>query len=639
MPSGFSTRSWMRLSNGWPVAFSISRPSRQKLVLLYWNAVPGSDCSTWPSALSAACCQVSTPWPKKIPCAAPKPDMCDSNCRTVIGGDPGVGERSVEAELAGERLVEFDRALVDQLHDRHSRQHLRDAREPEPVVVVAAFDSKRVLHAERRRVQHLSVAQHRSTHRDVADIDGRSGDHRVERGPLNAPCDCGTVVVVDGGVVVDVVVVDSVVVVSAMVVVVDVGGVVVGGTVVGGHGGCGLFGCRDRLGGGFTGRTGSRHERDHGNADANATDHPDAPRHRTILAGSDLRIGGTPRTVGNVPWPVRSALMAERPTITIPDSEPPADLVIEDETIGDGDEAVVGKRVSVHYAGVAWSNGQEFDASWNRGDLFDFRLGAREVIEGWDKGVAGMRVGGRRRLTIPPHLGYGSRGAGGVDQGRRDPRLRRRPRQRPLARSGAVAALAGGESGRALTRFSRANRCQTEFGLVGHRFVEASVPTGRSCCDGPSAGIAGGARRSRWPERPPHRGPAPWATSAVGQAHAHRLLARHAAAGQDHVERVAVPDEAGESHGAAVDQRHAPSPAVDAEHRVGRQPRAGRTTAPAPDHRRPRSPRPRRSPACRAACASGPRGPSSDMSISTRFPLPDPICFRSAPAQNVPPRP
>jgi peptidylprolyl isomerase len=109
--------------------------------------------------------------------------------------------------------------------------------------------------------------------------------------------------------------------------------------------------------------------------------------------------------------------MAERPTISIPDSEPPSDLVIEDETVGDGDEAVTGKRVYVHYAGVAWSSGEEFDASWNRGDVFDFRLGAREVIEGWDKGVEGMRVGGRRRLTIPPHLGYGSRGAGGVIKG------------------------------------------------------------------------------------------------------------------------------------------------------------------------------------------------------------------------------
>jgi len=109
--------------------------------------------------------------------------------------------------------------------------------------------------------------------------------------------------------------------------------------------------------------------------------------------------------------------MADRPVITIPEGAPPAELLSEDEIVGDGDEATIGKRVVVHYAGVAWSNGREFDASWNRGDTFDFRLGAREVIEGWDQGVKGMKVGGRRRLTIPPHLGYGDRGAGGVIKG------------------------------------------------------------------------------------------------------------------------------------------------------------------------------------------------------------------------------
>ena len=109
--------------------------------------------------------------------------------------------------------------------------------------------------------------------------------------------------------------------------------------------------------------------------------------------------------------------MSEKPVITIPEGEPPADLLIEDEVVGDGDEATIGKRVIVHYAGVAWSNGREFDASWNRGETFDFRLGAREVIEGWDRGVKGMKVGGRRRLTIPANLGYGSRGAGGVIKG------------------------------------------------------------------------------------------------------------------------------------------------------------------------------------------------------------------------------
>jgi peptidylprolyl isomerase len=106
-----------------------------------------------------------------------------------------------------------------------------------------------------------------------------------------------------------------------------------------------------------------------------------------------------------------------KPTVTIPTEAPPAELVKTDITVGSGDEAVKGKNVSVHYVGVAWSNGQEFDASWNRGDAFEFRLGTGQVIQGWDDGVAGMKVGGRRQLTIPPDMGYGSRGAGGVIKG------------------------------------------------------------------------------------------------------------------------------------------------------------------------------------------------------------------------------
>ena len=111
------------------------------------------------------------------------------------------------------------------------------------------------------------------------------------------------------------------------------------------------------------------------------------------------------------------APMSEKPEVTIPEGEAPTELQIDDLVVGEGDEAVIGKRVIVHYVGVAWSTGKEFDASWNRGDTFDFRLGAREVIEGWDRGVKGMKVGGRRTLTIPPDLGYGSRGAGGVIKG------------------------------------------------------------------------------------------------------------------------------------------------------------------------------------------------------------------------------
>ncbi len=103
-----------------------------------------------------------------------------------------------------------------------------------------------------------------------------------------------------------------------------------------------------------------------------------------------------------------------KPDVSIPSTPAPSELQIDDEVIGDGAEASSGHNVTVHYVGVAWSTGTEFDASWNRGEPFAFGLGAGQVISGWDQGVVGMRVGGRRRLTIPPDLGYGSRGAGGV---------------------------------------------------------------------------------------------------------------------------------------------------------------------------------------------------------------------------------
>lgn len=106
-----------------------------------------------------------------------------------------------------------------------------------------------------------------------------------------------------------------------------------------------------------------------------------------------------------------------KPDVTIPAGEPPAELVVEDLEVGDGDEARAGQEVAVHYVGVAWSTGEQFDASWDRGDEFEFLLGRGQVIQGWDQGVQGMKIGGRRRLTIPPHLGYGDRGAGGVIKG------------------------------------------------------------------------------------------------------------------------------------------------------------------------------------------------------------------------------
>jgi peptidylprolyl isomerase len=104
----------------------------------------------------------------------------------------------------------------------------------------------------------------------------------------------------------------------------------------------------------------------------------------------------------------------DKPDVGPIEGAPPAELVIEDLTVGSGDEAKPGQHVTVHYVGVAHSSGKEFDASYNRGEPFAFPLGGGQVIQGWDQGVAGMRVGGRRKLTIPPSLGYGARGAGGV---------------------------------------------------------------------------------------------------------------------------------------------------------------------------------------------------------------------------------
>ena len=104
----------------------------------------------------------------------------------------------------------------------------------------------------------------------------------------------------------------------------------------------------------------------------------------------------------------------EKPEIDFVDPEPPTDLVVTELSAGDGDEATAGSTVSVHYVGVSHSTGEEFDASYNRGTPLEFRLGAGQVIAGWDQGVQGMKVGGRRQLVIPPHLGYGDRGAGGV---------------------------------------------------------------------------------------------------------------------------------------------------------------------------------------------------------------------------------
>jgi peptidylprolyl isomerase len=105
-------------------------------------------------------------------------------------------------------------------------------------------------------------------------------------------------------------------------------------------------------------------------------------------------------------------MSAEKPEIDFPGGEPPAQLEITDIWEGDGPTASAGDNVHVHYVGVAYSTGEEFDASWDRGEPLAFRLGAGRVIAGWDQGLQGMKVGGRRQLIIPPGLAYGDRGAG-----------------------------------------------------------------------------------------------------------------------------------------------------------------------------------------------------------------------------------
>jgi peptidylprolyl isomerase len=102
----------------------------------------------------------------------------------------------------------------------------------------------------------------------------------------------------------------------------------------------------------------------------------------------------------------------EKPEVDFPGGEPPTELNITDLWVGDGAVAKAGDTVQVHYVGVAYSTGEEFDASWSRGDPLEFRLGVGQVIAGWDQGVQGMRVGGRRQLIIPPGLAYGDQGAG-----------------------------------------------------------------------------------------------------------------------------------------------------------------------------------------------------------------------------------
>ncbi len=106
--------------------------------------------------------------------------------------------------------------------------------------------------------------------------------------------------------------------------------------------------------------------------------------------------------------------LSTKPAVPKPEGPPPSELTRDDVVVGDGQEAKPGDHVTVHYVGVSYSTGRQFDSSWDRNRPFDFPLGAGRVIQGWDFGVTGMREGGRRTLVIPPTLGYGSRGAGPI---------------------------------------------------------------------------------------------------------------------------------------------------------------------------------------------------------------------------------
>ena len=139
---------------------------------------------------------------------------------------------------------------------------------------------------------------------------------------------------------------------------------------------------------------------------------------RTMLVLAMLALVGgacakkTPVTSG----PTVTGSTGSKPTVTVPGGAPPTALQIKDITVGTGAEATTGSHVTVQYVGVNFADGKEFDASWNRGQPFDFNLGAGQVIKGWDQGVVGMKVGGRRELIIPPALGYGPNGSPPVIQ-------------------------------------------------------------------------------------------------------------------------------------------------------------------------------------------------------------------------------
>ncbi len=132
------------------------------------------------------------------------------------------------------------------------------------------------------------------------------------------------------------------------------------------------------------------------------------------LACAALVLGGcgsdTEEQASSTPAPAATP-EATKPEVSVPKGKAPKKLQIKDLKPGSGAAAQPGQNVQVQYVGVSYENGRQFDASWDGGEPFDFKLGAGGVIPGWDQGVAGMKVGGRRQLVIPPDLGYGAQGS------------------------------------------------------------------------------------------------------------------------------------------------------------------------------------------------------------------------------------
>jgi peptidylprolyl isomerase len=127
--------------------------------------------------------------------------------------------------------------------------------------------------------------------------------------------------------------------------------------------------------------------------------------------GDDNESAATPTAKAKATATPDNTDVTKKPTVTVPDELPPDQLQIRDIVKGKGRAAKKGDKVTVQYVGVAWSTSVEFDASWDRGQPFTFKLGEGKVIPGWDKGVPGMRKGGRRELTIPAEMAYGAQGS------------------------------------------------------------------------------------------------------------------------------------------------------------------------------------------------------------------------------------